>query len=596
MHAGKLGESQHRLPKSDDPRSWCHRRVVTFRFVAQRRAHWTVEVEFTPTPAFLETSALTTRNEVLVPLLTCSKDILPRAHVGTSDEQGHGFPIAATRTSRTLACMILMWFAEQAGVWSKVIHLLGHLTDTDPRVSARAFDELEDCLTQEQRELVWHPTHSVDTDMDSARRSSNVVDFATAARLFNRSVLVMAGFPIADAHQNVSKIATFTYDAPIRLTRIRGEHLGLSPLRVAPLTLFGGDADSYHVQLEPPPGVVVVDTRLLYSYTATLPLAASYGLPDYAFPDKLLPASERHRREAVAARKADPSPGDEIAYARARPLPRASSRQGWRRWWGFVLGSSEPMPAHVHVGGQRLPRLIDGRDVVTIFHVYPDMSAFAGLLVAAAANWGYVLGLFAALVLPGGFHTGLYRSPEPIFLLGVLVAGFGSGLALYKKEHILTDQVARPWRLLFGVEVVAVLGSFVALLMGTERHSLPTDARVVLSAMLLAASLAAAYLAWISRRAWIAQRAGIKPSRKQGYSLRRMRFSKGRVPDIVEADTLRAAGERFGPKGQKKTDDIMERHASNYLDEATRRALFNEGVPPSSRHDPESRGSSGTSD
>jgi hypothetical protein len=546
--------------------SWCHRRVVKLRFVAQRRGHWQLSVDFTGCPEFLEVGALREGSQVLVPLSTFSKDILPRAQIATVDEQEHALPIANTWTSRVAACMAMMWLAEKAGVWSTAVDLLGRLTDTDPRVSAYAFDELERGLSAQQRTLRWDPS---------------LIYFANAARLFRRSVILMAAFEPSVVEKRERKIATLTFDAPIRLTRTLRERLGWEPLRVAPLTIFGGDAHSYHAELEPPEGVVVVDTRLLYSYTArecAMPSTCRDGFQEDS-PDETLTTERPGRRQGGSAT--------------VRPLPPAQLRHGWRRRWGFVLGSAEPMPAHVRVGNKRLPRMIDGRDAVAMFHVYPDVSAFAGLFVAACADFAYVLGLFLALVLPGGFDADLNASPEPIFLLGVLVAGFGSGLALYNKEHILTSQVALPWRMLFGCEVAAVVGSLIALLMST--HDTPHEhigsaTKVTLTVMCFVAAVSTVYLAIISRRAWVAQRTARRPTSRQGYFLRRQRFVSGYVPDVVDTGTGHAFDAKLDDKGQRKTIETMRKHAQQYLDEHERRLLFNKGVPPASRHDPGSRG------
>ena len=576
--------------------SWCHRRVVTLRFLAQRRGRWVINVDFTPKPSFLEITALAADSEFYVPLLTCSKDLMPLAHVGATDETGNVFPLAAIGESRKVACMIMMWLAKQAGIWPDVVGRLGSLTDTDPRVSALAIDEIEDRLARKHGE-VWSPSHMTELAPRTTREGCYLVDFANAARLFNRSVLLMAAFPKRVAERKQRKIATFTYDAPIRLRRSLRERCGWSPLCVAPFTIFGGDADSYHVQLDPPSGVVAVDTRLLYSYTATQSLGSAYRLPTYEFKDEPLTANRRWRRRVNPSRETGrPSRTNGAAtqrtWAPPRPFFHAAAANGWRRLWGFILGSSEPMPAHVQVGGLRLPRLIDGRDVVTMFRVYPDITAFAGLLVAAGANVAYVLFLTVALVWPGGFHTGLQESPEPVFLLGVLVAGIGSGLALYNREHILTDQVAKPWRVFYAVEVIAVVVSLVVLLMGIDRSTLPFGGRVTLGVTSILALATMLYLALISWWAWVAQRAGIRGILQQGYFLRRIRFRWGHVPDVLERKTLRAVDEypKKRARGIEKTAKIMQGHAERYFDEGRRRRLFNQGVPPCSRHDAQSRG------
>jgi hypothetical protein len=579
--------------------TWCHRRVVTFRFVAERRGHWTFHADFTIPGRSLEVATLVSENEVLIPLLTAPKDIMPRADVSTSDEHDHGIPLAGTHAGRTVACMILLWLADQAGLWEDAVDhdpgLVPELTDTDTRVSARALDKVEDLLEGKHAPTDWRETRPVSYGPVESQRSS-LVDFANAARLFSRSVPVLAAFPKQAAHRESRKLATISYDGPIRWTKERGrEFFGYEPRRIAPFTVFGGDAASYHVQLDPPEGVVVVDTRLLYSYTSRLAITLPSTTGDADFPDGILCLPAYGAERPADKDENLESDLDDYTLARARPLPSSSAAGGWRRHWGFVLGSAEPMPAHVRVGGLRLPRLIDGRDVITMFHVYPDMSAFVGLRVAAFVNFGYVLGIFATVVAGAGSHLGMKDHPEPVFLLGILIAGFGSGLALFRREHILTAAVVAPWRVLFALEVLAVVGSMIALVPSIGQETLLTFTKAGVVAMFGLGALALFALCLISHRAEVAQRAGMNPiKRKQGYYLRGIRFARRRVPDVVHPNSLRARPEALDDAvGTERTMATMRVLAHKYLGEVNRRRLFNEGIPPASRHEPRARGSSG---
>ncbi len=581
--------------------SWCHRRVVTFRFVAQRRGHWTFHTDFTVPRRALDIAALVTENEVFIPLLTAPKDIMPRADVSTSDECDHGFPLAGTHLGRTAACMILLWLADRAGLWQDAVELdpglIPALTDTDTRVSARALDKVEDILESKCAPTDWRATPVVSDGSVERRPRSDLVDFASAARLFSRSVAVLAAIPKQAAREEAHKLATISYDAPIRWTRAWGRELcGVEPLRIAQLTAFGGDADSYHVQLDPPEGVVVVDTRLLYSYTSQRPITPRSGTPDADFPDDVLRLPAEGAKRPADKDERLKSGLEDYTLARARPLPSRSALGDWRRHWGFVLGSAEPMPAHVRVGGRRLPRLIEGRDVVTMFHVYPDASAFAGLRIAAVVNFAYVLGIFVAVIAGAGSQLALNDHPEPVFLLGVLIAGFGSGLGvLFGREHILTAAVVAPWRVLFAVDVLAVVGSMVVLIPSVDHQTLRTFTEVGVIVMFGLGCLALFALLAISHRAVVAQRAGIDPTKKpQGYPLRGIRFARERVPDVVYPNSLRARPEAMDSAvGTEQTIKTMRLLACKYLGEVNRRRLFNEGVPPASRHEPRARGSSG---
>lgn len=567
----------------DSHPAWCKRRVVSLRFQAPRRGHWRVIVDFTLDEGLPGIPTLSQPGEVLVPLFTFAKDIMPRAHVELEDDRGFTVPMESTRRSRVIACTILLTLAKRAGAWAHTYARLAELTDTDPRTAFAALEDVSKSLE----------------DLYQPESSAGFFEFANAVRLFHRSVILLAAFPLQEVGSH--KVMTFTYDAPLRLTRLLPERLGYAPLRVAPLTVFGGDALTYHVQLEPLEGVVAVDSRVLYAYTGSSAKRSpthDRGEPPWTEDNEdreLLNAVSRqsrprlHRRSRGRRRLDDPAP-----YLPA-PLPAQAGRLStWRRWWGYVEGSAEPMSAHVRVGSKRMPLLREGRDAISIFHLYPDMSALSGLVAGAALNAGYVVMLYLGLVSGTRLADPLHRYPETVFIVGVLVAGFGSGLALFGRHHLIALQVARPWRLLFSVEVLAVLVSLVALLFSVGRRTIPSQAtNETLRWDTLVAVLAMIYLLFISSRAALAQSAGSKILLgRQGYVERRRRYKRRLlVDDRRRAAPLGRKGYELSRKGRSREARTMQHLAEHYLNDELRRELFNRGIPAASRHERRARGS-----
>jgi hypothetical protein len=561
---------------------WCHRRVVMLRFLAERRGQWTVSVDFTLDKRFRKVPSLLERNEGLVPLLTFSKDVMPAAHVRTRDEKGDVFALASTRKSRLIECMMLITLAHRADVLCDVHGFLADLTDTDPRLAEPAFQEVERCVESKWASLGAQATHGVEA----------LVKFACAARLFRRSIILLAPFPKVPRGETVHKIVSVTFDAPIRLTKYAPEFAGYAPLRVAPQTIFGGDASSYHVQFEPPDGVVVVHTRMLFAYTAQDPRTGARVFDLEDLPDDYL--CDHKRRTAVAnglSRLGLRPPLENEPEVVTRPLPKDLVRAQWHRWWGTVLGSAEPLSAHVRVSARRLPGLIQGRDVIAMFQLYPDMSAFAGLLIGAGVNFLFLLALYLAVHGDLSLIPKTWKDhPEPLFIVGALIAGFGSGLALYRRDHIITEQVARPWRLLFGLQVGAVLVALAALLTSVGQSKATASACTAISWLFYVAAAGIVYLALISLRAWVAQRAGGRVLYGwQGFVARRRWFKRHWY-----TDEHGVRGRSWGPLskfGVRRAKGIIRHTAEHYLNESYRRTLFNQGIPAASRHDPGSRGS-----
>jgi hypothetical protein len=559
---------------SDDAgKQWCHRRVVSLRFLAARRGQWTTIVDFTLDKRFGEIAPLLDCDEVLIPLFTFGKDVMPPAHLRTADEKGHVLPLGSTRPSRLIECMMLIALAAKAEILDGALYNdLADLTDTDPRLATPSFERIGCHIDR----------HSAAIGAADVDRAQALVRFASAARVFYRSAILLLPFAKTAVEESAHKVVHFTYDAPVRLTKYAPELIGYSPLRVAPLTIFGGNAESYHVQLEPPDGVVVVNTRLLYAYTAREPRTRKPQFPKEDLEDQVLHELPRRKPLALGLSRLGLKSYDKGTPVVARPLSRHLLDAGWSRWWGTVLGSAEPMAAHVRVNAGKLPGPIEGRDVITMFQLYPDMSAFSGLIVGTLLNYAFLLALY--LAVHGDLSLISPNHSEPLFIVGALIAGFGSGLALYRREHLITEQVASPWRLLFGVQVVMTMLSLAALLVHID-DGLTSYKRTEISCFFFVASAALAYLMAISARAGVAQRAGGRAMYGwQGFAPRRRWFRAHWYTD----DLGEAPHSHWGAKRAKR---LIRHTAEHYLNEGYRRELFNQGVPAASRHDPGSRGS-----
>jgi hypothetical protein len=383
-----------------------------------------------------------------------------------------------------------------------------------------------------------------------------------AARLFQRSIILLASFPREEVgHQ---KLINFVFDGPIRITKSLRERTGLAPLRIAVPTIFGGDALSYHMQLEPPDGIVAVDSRLFYSYR------------------KLAQASDR---------RIGPNAEDQrLAFAKwpeSTEVTLGALEQRTDHWWGCVEGAAEPMSAHVRCGGRRMPKLIEGRDAYAVFHLYPQTAGFVGeMLFAMILNTGFVAALYAGLVRTDFLGNAVSHNNEAIFIIGVLVAGLGSGLAFYPREHLLTSQVARPWRTLIGVLVLVLIASLVTCIWGAgSTGQISSESRHVLSWLSYLSGGVALLLGVLSVRARRAQLAG---SRwfvgRQGYRLRRLQHRFQSATD--DRDQRHTSS-----WGLKRKNKLLTQMANTYLFEERRRTLFNRGIPPASRHEGTERGS-----
>jgi hypothetical protein len=267
----------------------------------------------------------------------------------------------------------------------------------------------------------------------------------------------------------------------------------------------------------------------------------------------------------------------------------ARESQEFGSWWGCVQGSAEPMAAHVRSSGQRLPRLIDGRDAFSMFQFYPQAAGMIGeILTAAYANLLFVAGLCLGLVWTHGLVGVLDKQVETIFISGVLVAGLGLGFTFYPKEHLLTSQVARPWRVLVAAVVLVTITALMTCVWDyrATQAKLVGGPAVALEVEFGIAAALCVFLGFISFRAFRGQAAGNHFFwRNQGLPLRRLEFYGRRAEDDRDARTA-SRSEMGADKKLAKLDKLAKR----YLVEERRRKLFNRGIPPAIRHERLERG------
>jgi hypothetical protein len=563
---------------------WCRRRVLRLEFIQERRGEWTVNIDFRIPEELGQIGLLHTDHEVFVPILTFSKDYMPRAHVTTSDERGDKFSIAPVADSRVMTTAMLLTMAAQAGFCLK--HLSGTvsaISSADHRRARTAYEALfrdEDGLDDHGDPLprgtcpcisapaVGHAAYLHGRDP--------VHDFLMAAKLLHRSIVLLAEFPANSVGKR--KVVEMTYDGPIRITKTTPEHAGRSPLRVVPRAIFGGDAQSYHIQVQPPENLVAVDTRVLYLYEGTRkrpPTSDVHQVPLLEQEYELVDEDGWWRK--VAATKN----GNTLASRQTR----------YKRWWGCVQGSAEPMAAHVRCGSDRLPRMIDGRDVFAMVQFYPQAAGLISeMLTAALANILFIAVLVAGLVWTHGLVHAVDSGGEAILIIGVLVGGLGAGFTFYPKEHVLTTQVARPWRVLVALSVVFTIAALVTCIWNAPPEGGTHLASGTARALQIELGLAVVfglYLVYISYRAWWAQAAGFRMLwDRQGLLLRRREFHSFRSVDDRAAE--RSAYWQWGAEVKL---NHLKKYAETYLLEDHRRELFNRGVPPAVRHQMSQRGS-----
>ena len=394
------------------------------------------------------------------------------------------------------------------------------------------------------------------------------------ARLLARSVFLLLEFDIKDIDHR--KLIKFAHDGPIRITRKWLEVLGLFPRVICTRAAFGGNAESYHVQILPPEHVTVVDSYLLYSYFDNCKNALGF-------------TGERKDEELTTS--------DELSLESG--LTKTLGQDSFSQWWGYVEGPAEPMSAHIRTSNRRMPRLESGRDCFALFRFYPQFAGLLSLILVAAIvniafSIAYVIGIKSGALkdLPA-------EHPEAIFIMVGIVAGLAVTLTVYPKEHLLTSSVLRPWR-----RLEALLAGFTIAIPVTSEWSSQNNTLTyniihgrILVYELIVDFLVFAFLVMITFTPWHSETTGGQLWRRKGVPLRRWQFPRkkwhlkgGRALDDYEiAVRCRQAGgdewyKAFGARKLRKTARVRK-WAQQYLKEEERARLFNMGIPPTVRHE-----------
>jgi len=494
-------------------------------------------------------------DRLLLPLLTFPKDLLPPAHVFTRDERGDWISLEESGTGRRIAYAILLAAAQNANLCTLCAPaVLWDLADSNTITAHKAWRQLGTCmhLPPHPRSAAWTP-------------NAEFVQFVMIARLLYRSVLLTVN--LSRKELGCRKIVSITYDGPIRVVRGWREVGGLSPLVIAPRAAFGGNAKSYHLQVFPSERLTVVDSRMLYSYFSPCPVSTSEDL--------VLEGSDALLEE-----------GD---------VNTALKDAGIRHWWGSIEGPADPMSSHIRGSGQRIPKLETGRDAYGVFQLYPQFSgSLTQMLTAGFTNLAFVWAFVAGLQ----FHhlrPVLSNHPEVIFIVAALVVGFGVGLTLYPKEHLLTSSVLRPWRrleaVLIGFTIAVPITSLWRLTQVGPNFALhlPMPYLWVEAGLDLAVFVA---LFATSVRPYFAETSGRPRWRRTGLAIRRMSFpNRGEVIDDREIARREMDPEKWGEwlharhnLESRKVYEIKRKFVDRYLVERGRQDLFNRGVPPAVRH------------
>jgi hypothetical protein len=547
--------------------TWCKRRVLLLEFLEERRGEWSVNVDFIMPTALCYLPVLQLPDKrFALPLLTFSKDFMPPAHITTEDEGHHRVPLVSSHHSRLVAFAIALAAADSGGIPTTGVcrNFLWALRDANTILSDLAWLELQSHIP------VGVPQCEAPTRDE----------FVLLVRLLARSALICLEFKTKERGHR--KLVRFSHDGPIRITRKWIEVLGLYPRVICTRAVFGGNAESYHVQIVPPERVTVVDSRLLYSYFGyrTNPRIFYYERQDTV----LLQAEELLSQTSITT---------------------AIAQDGASQWWGYVEGPAEPMSAHVRCPSRRMPRLEEGRDSFALFRFYPQFAGLLSLiLVAAIVNVAFVIAYVLGIRSGNELGNFVPAHPEAVLMLVGIVAGLGVTLTLYPKEHLLTSSVLRPWRRLEALLAGFTIAVPITSLWGWKNTRKPQLSGVVYGPTLTIEMwldiITFLFLVGITVVPWYSETSGGDRWRRKGVLLRRSQFPRvkwhrrGRTLDDLEiAQRLHdASGRAWGQKArvlERKKTQKVRRWAREYLVEGRRAELFVRGIPPAVRHERDAR-------
>jgi hypothetical protein len=531
---------------------------------------------------------------MLVPLMTVRKYLLPLANCHLTDRKGDALAKERTEVARRIAFSMLLDLSTKVvgPDLNKVVSpdntrdfvgLLWEVTDLDLRTSRAALREVAGRLRR-------YPSNG------------NLRNVLSLLRLFSISVLVVVDLPIdRPPEEPQSHLVDIRYDSPLRVQHRLGERLGSSPLLIVPRVTFGGDAKSYHVQLNPPTDVMVVDSWLLYAYSACQSIPGKVGPNSERDPKMPLERKDLGSRSwwkrircrwygwGVTRRKRD-------YYQREDDLPvYVADDKGFTRRWGWWHGPADPLASRLSPAAGRMPSITALRECVAAFSVYPSWSTVARTVWVGLAMWAVLLAYGAGL-LSGDLSCIFAHSVEAPIIVMITVAGLGAGLALYPREHLTTGLVLRPWRHLIASLFMVVLAAIATSLSRPRwphRHLTVLGRHLTAVGWVLVGELAAAtvlilWLGLISARVRTAETTGgSRRWRRTGLPVRRWVHPHRIAPRTFGAPTPVPVKAKMDAKMEVKAETLSEMvlfgMVERYLTEVSPFVLLDRGLPPATR-------------
>ncbi len=493
---------------------WCRRRVVNLHFLEERRGKWHSSVDF-EVPSRMRTLELCKagRGLIWLPLITYRKLLLPITHMHARDEQDGNVPTATSAISAQLAFAILIGNAERTSLdLSRAAPLLWRIACPNSVESERALTGL---LRQ------W-------PGISTGERHTDRRKFLLSLRSLARSTLVV--YELDEGEVGRQRVLDLYSDGPVRVSRRFWEIAGWRPLTVAPRVDFGGNADSYHMEIAPPEQLLVADSRLIFSYfDPGAGRSKGYELNPLQTQGRLGIRRRMWRWWVGGSLHRTKQQGDE------EPLTTNIREESTKRYWDQVEGSAEPMTGHVRVAHTRLPNASQGRDVYAIFQLYPQyVGQLLQFLVAGGVN------LVFLTILALGLDSYSMRQlvalhPEVLLVAALTVVGIGGGITIVPREHVLTTFVLKPQYVLI-ILVLTLASSATVLVFGRQwdtpnRWSLPPAAHDLLLGVASLAGLTWLLLAAITWNVRKAETRGTRYWRRIGLRFRLAQYRYGLAVD-----------------------------------------------------------------
>jgi hypothetical protein len=559
-------------------KDWCDRRVLTLNFLEERRGQWHITVDCRP-PKPADGSWLRERSDMLVPLITVRKYLLPLANCYLTDRKGDALTKERTGVARRIAFAILLALMARVVDHAKAGCRVGDLW------------EVTDLDFETGRAALRRVTEQLKDGAPGGKLSGDKLrNLLSILRVFSVSALFVVDLPIdRPLGEPQSHIVDVRYDSPVRVQRRLGERFGSSPLLIAPRVTFGGDAKSYHVQLDPPTDVMVVDSSLVYAYSAKQPVPGAVEPSSADDPLMKVPLRENDlvRRPwlkrircrwygwGVAPRK--------NCYHQDASLPvSVAAEDDFTRRWARWPGPADPLSSRLSPAGGGMPSITDLRECIAAFSLYPSWSTVARTVWVGLAMWA-VLVVYGLGLLSGDLSTVFNRAGDAPIVLLITVAGLGAGLSLYPREHLMTGLVLRPWRHLIANLFVLILAVTATSLSGSRwpRGWHVTSVGWVLVGELAAATLLVVWLLAISFRVRTAETTGgSRRWRRTGLPIRRWMYRRRIVPGTFE-DPCRHPVKN--EKARALSEMVLFGLVERYLTETVPIQLLDRGLPPATR-------------